>query len=173
MTALVVQNFLEDLMSSLYFNGKYVEPKHLRTKIPRVEVHEVNMTVKTTDKELRNSVTCSQFRPELSDSSDSTLSLSGEEVQRQLATNGKFMFTFDIPCFSLFFTATTASWVSTRKQTAMGKPSWNNASWPGHTEKDAQWLNENQREPPVATQTGSAVSCEMGEYLVKNFPKTR
>lgn len=100
MTALVVQNFLKNLMSSLYFNGKYVEPKHLRTRIPRVAIHKVNMN--TTDQEPSNSVTCSQSRPELSDSSDFTLSLSGEEVQRQLATNGKFMFTFDIPCFSLF-----------------------------------------------------------------------
>ena len=69
-TALVVQNFLEDLLSSLYFNGKYVEPKHLRTKIFRVAAHKVNMTLNTTDKELSNSVTCSQSRPELSDGSD-------------------------------------------------------------------------------------------------------
>lgn len=137
MTALVVQNFLEDLMSSLYFNGKYVEPKHLRTKIPRVEVHEVNMTLNTTDKELRNSVTCSQFRPELSDSSDFTLSLSGEEVQRQLATNGKFMFTFAILCFSLFFYCYNCKLSFYTQADSMGKPSWNNASWPGHTEKDA------------------------------------
>lgn len=100
--------FLEDLTSSLkegqdlHFNGKYVEPKYPETKIPGVEIHKVNMTLNTTDKELSNSMTCRQSRPELSDSLHFTLSLHGEEVQRQLATNGKFMITFDIPCFSLF-----------------------------------------------------------------------
>lgn len=33
---------------------------------------------------------------------DLTLSFSVEEVQSQLDASGKFMFTFDIPCFSLF-----------------------------------------------------------------------
>lgn len=59
------------------------------------------MTLNTTEKEVTNSVTCSQTRPE--HTVIASLSLSGGEVQSQLATNGKFMFTFDIPCFSLFY----------------------------------------------------------------------